>query len=167
MGTLCIVGGVTGYARTRSIPSIVAGIGCVLAWYLRRITLTLRSPRHRACSVGALYLYSGDSIRKNTANGLETALGEYLLVFKPLEMPNPNDSYLRCLGSFIPILSPKICQGSDASGAYCHVSRDRRILRPGDIQTPAVGGGRVSSRTVGTCHCSDFCIICNHRVRTE
>jgi hypothetical protein len=27
-------------------------------------------------SVGALYLYSGDSIRKHTANGLETALGE-------------------------------------------------------------------------------------------
>jgi hypothetical protein len=35
MGTLCIVGGVTGYARTRSIPSIVAGIGYVLPWYLR------------------------------------------------------------------------------------------------------------------------------------
>jgi len=35
MGTLCIVGGVTGYARTRSIPSIVAGIGSVLLWYLR------------------------------------------------------------------------------------------------------------------------------------
>ena len=34
MGTLCIVGGVTGYARTRSIPSIVAGIGHVLLWYI-------------------------------------------------------------------------------------------------------------------------------------
>lgn len=29
-----------------------------------------------ACSVGALYLYSGDSIRKHSANSLETALGE-------------------------------------------------------------------------------------------
>jgi hypothetical protein len=28
------------------------------------------------CSVGALYLYSGDSIRKHSANSLETALGE-------------------------------------------------------------------------------------------
>ncbi|KAI0271047.1 transmembrane proteins 14C-domain-containing protein [Russula aff. rugulosa BPL654] len=58
MGTLCIVGGVTGYVRTRSIPSIVAGIG-----------------------VGALYLYSGDSIRKHTANGLETALGASAVLF--------------------------------------------------------------------------------------
>jgi len=57
MGTLCIVGGVTGYARTRSIPSLVAGV-----------------------SVGALYLYSGDSIRKHTANGLETALGASALL---------------------------------------------------------------------------------------
>ena len=29
-----------------------------------------------ARSVGALYLYSGDSIRKHSANSLETALGE-------------------------------------------------------------------------------------------
>ncbi|KAN0138199.1 Transmembrane proteins 14C domain containing protein [Lactarius tabidus] len=58
MGALCIVGGVTGYVRTRSIPSIVAGVG-----------------------VGALYIYSGDSIRKHTAGGIETALGASALLF--------------------------------------------------------------------------------------
>ncbi|EJD07607.1 uncharacterized protein FOMMEDRAFT_16251 [Fomitiporia mediterranea MF3/22] len=52
MGTLCIVGGVTGFARTRSIPSVVAGVG-----------------------VGLLYLWSAEAIRKGTANGLEAALG--------------------------------------------------------------------------------------------
>jgi hypothetical protein len=81
------------------------------------------------------------------------------------EKLNPNYPRLRCLGSFIPILSPKVCQGPDSSGAYCHVSRDRRILRQDDIQAKSVGGWRLSPRTVGTCHCSDFCIICNHRVR--
>ncbi|KAJ7576905.1 transmembrane proteins 14C-domain-containing protein, partial [Mycena floridula] len=51
-GTLCIVGGILGFARTRSVPSVVAG-----------------------SLVGALYLWSGDSIRKGTPNGLEVALG--------------------------------------------------------------------------------------------
>ncbi|GBE89612.1 transmembrane proteins 14C-domain-containing protein [Sparassis latifolia] len=57
MGALCVVGGITGYVRTRSIPSIVAGVG-----------------------VGALYLWSADSIRKGTSNGLEAALGASALL---------------------------------------------------------------------------------------
>ncbi|OCH91498.1 hypothetical protein OBBRIDRAFT_521910 [Obba rivulosa] len=62
MGTLCIVGGVTGFARTRSIPSLVAGVG------------------PGTCSVGILYLWSADSIRKGTGSGLEAALGASALL---------------------------------------------------------------------------------------
>uniref|UniRef100_A0A0W0FXR4 DUF6534 domain-containing protein n=1 Tax=Moniliophthora roreri TaxID=221103 RepID=A0A0W0FXR4_MONRR len=58
MGGLCAIGGVTGFARTRSIPSLVAGLG-----------------------VGALYLWSADSIRKGTANGIEGALGASAILF--------------------------------------------------------------------------------------
>ncbi|KAF8417415.1 transmembrane proteins 14C-domain-containing protein [Boletus edulis BED1] len=52
VGALCITGGVTGYLRTRSIPSIVAGIG-----------------------VGVLYLWSAEQIKRGAPNGIEGALG--------------------------------------------------------------------------------------------
>ncbi|KAF8489322.1 transmembrane proteins 14C-domain-containing protein [Gautieria morchelliformis] len=58
VGTLCIVGGITGFARTRSIPSIIAGV-----------------------SVGALYLWSADRIRKGTGNGVEGALAASAILF--------------------------------------------------------------------------------------
>ncbi|KAJ7289264.1 hypothetical protein C8J57DRAFT_1277176 [Mycena rebaudengoi] len=46
------VGGVSGYVRTYSVPSLVAGVG-----------------------VGALYLWSGERIRTGQSNGIEGALG--------------------------------------------------------------------------------------------
>jgi len=52
MGGLCIVGGITGFARTRSVPSLVAGV-----------------------SVGLLYLWSAEAIRKHNGPGIEGALG--------------------------------------------------------------------------------------------
>ncbi|KAJ7083809.1 transmembrane proteins 14C-domain-containing protein [Mycena epipterygia] len=52
MGGFCIAGGIAGFSRTRSIPSLVAGVG-----------------------VGALYLWAGDRIRKGQPNGIEGAIG--------------------------------------------------------------------------------------------
>ncbi|KAI5801606.1 transmembrane proteins 14C-domain-containing protein [Peziza echinospora] len=51
LGVLCGTGGIIGYARTGSIPSIVAGVG-----------------------VGALYLYSSKRINNKEAYGVELAL---------------------------------------------------------------------------------------------
>ncbi|KAJ7509657.1 transmembrane proteins 14C-domain-containing protein, partial [Mycena galericulata] len=52
MGGICILGGIAGFARTRSVPSLVAGVG-----------------------VGALYLWAGERIRRGQPNGIEGALG--------------------------------------------------------------------------------------------
>jgi len=58
VGALCIVGGVTGFARTRSIPSLVAGV-----------------------SVGLLYLWSANAIRTGAPNGIQGALGASAVLF--------------------------------------------------------------------------------------
>ncbi|KZP21039.1 hypothetical protein FIBSPDRAFT_860948 [Athelia psychrophila] len=58
MGALCIVGGTAGFVRTRSVPSIVAGV-----------------------SVGLLYLWSANRIRDHGANGVEGALGASAILF--------------------------------------------------------------------------------------
>ncbi|GJJ11117.1 hypothetical protein Clacol_005348 [Clathrus columnatus] len=57
VGTLCVVGGVTGFVRTRSIPSLVAGV-----------------------AVGSLYLWSASRIRSGTNNGIEGALAASALL---------------------------------------------------------------------------------------
>ncbi|KAI5999410.1 transmembrane proteins 14C-domain-containing protein [Pisolithus orientalis] len=57
MGGLCLAGGVTGFVRTRSVPSLVAGVG-----------------------VGLLYLWSAEAIKKGHPNGVEGALGASALL---------------------------------------------------------------------------------------
>ncbi|KAJ7148471.1 hypothetical protein C8R43DRAFT_888953 [Mycena crocata] len=70
MGGLCIAGGVAGFARTRSVPSLVAGIG-----------------------VGTVYLWAGDRIRRGEDNGLEGAVGALsfflflLALYSPFLLP--------------------------------------------------------------------------------
>ena len=81
--------------RDRICPHAFHPVHRCRNWVRIAVVSTLDHPNLAApassCSVGALYFYSGDSIRKHTANGLETALGQYILVFKPLEILNPND----------------------------------------------------------------------------
>jgi uncharacterized membrane protein (UPF0136 family) len=53
MGTLCFVGGAAGYARTRSIPSMVAGL-----------------------ALGSMFMLSGLRIKEGMSYGYEGATGE-------------------------------------------------------------------------------------------
>ena len=52
---------------------------CIPHWLTTPDNHPLPSFPSITLSIGALYLYSGDSIHKHTANGLETALGEQQL----------------------------------------------------------------------------------------
>lgn len=54
MSTLCFLGGAIGYARTRSIPSMVAGL-----------------------AIGSLYALSGLRMREGLSYGYEGAAGEF------------------------------------------------------------------------------------------
>ncbi|CAE6529543.1 unnamed protein product [Rhizoctonia solani] len=58
MALLCSVGGITGFVRTRSVPSLVAGVG-----------------------VGAMYGYAGNQIRTGGNYGYETALAASVILF--------------------------------------------------------------------------------------
>jgi len=55
MGTLCFIGGAAGYARTRSIPSMFAGL-----------------------TLGSLFMLSGMRIREGMSYGYEGAAGGFL-----------------------------------------------------------------------------------------
>ncbi|KAG7561887.1 hypothetical protein FFLO_02704 [Filobasidium floriforme] len=55
MGTLCFVGGAAGYARTRSIPSMVAGL-----------------------ALGSMFMLSGLRIKEGMSYGYEGATGTSL-----------------------------------------------------------------------------------------
>jgi hypothetical protein len=83
------------------------------------------------CSIGAMYLYSGDTIRKNLLNGIETALGEsnYAFCFQVSRSAQLQMGCSRYFHTIVPILTPEICQGSDSGDAYYHVGGDGRILR--------------------------------------
>ncbi|QRW17007.1 inositol phosphorylceramide synthase subunit Kei1 [Rhizoctonia solani] len=58
MAVLCSIGGITGFARTKSIPSLVAGVG-----------------------VGGMYGYAGYQIRNGGNYGYETALAASVILF--------------------------------------------------------------------------------------
>ncbi|KZP01577.1 hypothetical protein CALVIDRAFT_11097 [Calocera viscosa TUFC12733] len=58
MAALCIVGGVTGYVRSQSIPSLIAGTG-----------------------VGVIYGWSGYQIRSGGNYGYEGALAASVILF--------------------------------------------------------------------------------------
>ncbi|KAG5639071.1 hypothetical protein H0H81_007015 [Sphagnurus paluster] len=72
IGGLCIVGGVAGFARRRSIPSLAGGVTYVSECFP---VLWPSEELGRVLSVGLLYLYAADAIRKGAPNGLEVACG--------------------------------------------------------------------------------------------
>ena len=69
----------------------VSGRGCQVRFLLSLSTCTLVADHRDASSVGLLYLWSADSIRKGTANGLEGALGQSGFTLLPKSHARLND----------------------------------------------------------------------------
>ena len=61
MGILCIVGGVTGFARTKSIPSLVAGVGYAV---ISRLAIT--------------WVFTNYAVSVHSTSGAQTASDEAL-----------------------------------------------------------------------------------------
>ncbi|KAF7308162.1 hypothetical protein HMN09_00664000 [Mycena chlorophos] len=115
MGGLCIVGGAAGFVRTRSVPSLVAGLGYVFRVLFPPLPFRLRLPSLvslslltvRRNSVGAAYLWAGERIRQHQQNGIEAAIGASAVLFV--------SSAPRMLKRPVPAL---LTASSLASGAY-------------------------------------------------
>ena len=139
MGALCLVGGVTGFARTRSIPSLVAGVTWVKPFDLTIISIYLNISR----SVGLAYLYSAETIRKGTASGITYALGNVSLRLSLLFTLNCS-TCIRCLCHSFPLVCPSSGKGTDPSHVDCHKRSDWRILRKILIPPLLISSARIT-----------------------
>jgi hypothetical protein len=138
MGTLCIVGGMIGYALTQSIIFIAAGIGYVWPYYLGLFDDQCSAhPRPPSASCVVSVPRTCPAVMASTRTWLTSFRLHLvsritLLALKPCKVPTPNGlSQVRraFVRAIIPILTPEICKASDPRNVYYHVSRDGRILR--------------------------------------
>ena len=82
---------------------------------------------YRIISVGALYLWSADSIRKGTANGLETALGTSW--FEITHQAERNLYIItRCLSTSVAVVSSPCHEGPCTGDPGSHLCSYRRLL---------------------------------------
>lgn len=132
MGTLCLAGGITGFARTRSIPSLVAGVRSGQERLQEKLWLLYSFLALVSCISGALTVFGRELLMAWRVLWVclqcQTIFSCCMLIY----------TLLSCLSNSFPLLCPALSQGSCSFDTHLDLCTRRSILRQDCLRTQAL-----------------------------